>query len=231
MIEITHAIVGHRRPLIEIEDLHLEKGKVYAIIGKNGGGKSTLLNSILGQVSLLSGRILIDGQNTQNIKRSEIARLVAFVASKFDGVEYLSVQEYISFGKFGNSSFFGKLSSEDRKFVDNLIEELGLYHLLEKFTDNISDGERQIAAVARALAQDTPVLLLDEPTAFLDYNNKKRIIEKLVNIAFSRNKCILLTTHDLDLAIDNQLSFLAVHRGKLEVLNELKKAQIPYYFE
>ena len=231
MIEITHAIVGHQRPLIEIEDLILEKGKVYAIIGRNGGGKSTLLNSLLGHVPLMSGNIKIDGMDVHSLRRSILAKHVAFVASKFDGIEYLKVREYISLGKFGNSSILGQLPKDEADHVEQLLEELSLLPLANKFTDRISDGERQLAAVARALAQDTPVLLLDEPTAFLDYKNKKRMMEKLVEIAEQKNKCIVLSTHDLELAMDNSLIFLAVHRGRLEVIERLEKERFSYYFE
>ena len=111
------------------------------------------------------------------------------------------------------------------------MQELSILHLADKFTDKISDGERQLAAVARALAQDTPVLLLDEPTAFLDYSNKKRMIEKLIRIATEKNKCILLSTHELDLAMDNSLPFLAAHGGILEVLPSLRKENISDYFQ
>jgi len=231
MIEISHAIVGHQRPLIEIEDLVLEKGKVYAIIGRNGGGKSTLLNSLLGHVPLISGNMKIDGMDVHSLRRSILAKHVAFVASKFDGIEYLKVREYISLGKFGSSSILGQLPKEEAEHVEQLLEELSLLPLAGKFTDRISDGERQLAAVARALAQDTPVLLLDEPTAFLDYKNKKRMMEKLVEIAEQKNKCIVLSTHDLELAMDNSLIFLAVHRGRLEVIERLEKERFSYYFE
>ena len=231
MIEIEHAIIGHSRPLIEIEDLTLNSGKVYAVIGRNGVGKSTFLNSILGYVPLMSGKILLNGKNIQTLKRNELSNNVAFVASKFEGVEYLRVREYVSLGKFANSSFFGKLNPEDTNHVDLLMQELSILHLADKFTDKISDGERQLAAVARALAQDTPVLLLDEPTAFLDYSNKKRMIEKLVRIATEKNKCILLSTHELDLAMDNSLPFLAAHGGILEVLPSLRKENISDYFQ
>jgi len=231
MIEITHAIVGHQQPLIEIEDLILKKGKVYAIIGRNGGGKSTLLNSLLGHVPLMSGNIQIDGMNVHSLRRSVLAKHVAFVASKFDGIEYLKVRDYVALGKFGSSSLMGTLQAEDIQHIEQLLEELALLPLADKFTDRISDGERQLAAVARALAQDTPVLLLDEPTAFLDYKNKKRMMEKLVEIAEQKNKCIVFSSHDLELAMDNALIFLAIHRGRLEILQQLEKENITYYFE
>ncbi|MBM3417642.1 MAG: ABC transporter ATP-binding protein [Bacteroidetes bacterium] len=231
MIEITHAIVGHQQPLIEIEDLILKKGKVYAIIGRNGGGKSTLLNSLLGHVPLMSGNIQIDGMNVHSLRRSVLAKHVAFVASKFDGIEYLKVRDYVALGKFGSSSLMGTLQAEDIQHIEQLLEELALLPLADKFTDRISDGERQLAAVARALAQDTPVLLLDEPTAFLDYKNKKRMMEKLVEIAEQKNKCIVFSSHDLALAMDNAVIFLAIHRGRLEILQQLEKENITYYFE
>ncbi|MBM3161655.1 MAG: ABC transporter ATP-binding protein [Bacteroidetes bacterium] len=231
MIEITHAIVGHQQPLIEIEDLFLKKGKVYAIIGRNGGGKSTLLNSLLGHVPLMSGNIQIDGMNVHSLRRSVLAKHVAFVASKFDGIEYLKVRDYVALGKFGSSSLMGTLQAEDIQHIEELLEELALLPLADKFTDRISDGERQLAAVARALAQDTPVLLLDEPTAFLDYKNKKRMMEKLVEIAEQKNKCIVFSSHDLALAMDNAVIFLAIHRGRLEILQQLEKENITYYFE
>jgi iron complex transport system ATP-binding protein len=173
----------------------------------------------------------IDGIDIHSLRRSVLAKHVAFVASKFDGIEYLKVREYIALGKFGSSSILGQLPKEEAEHVEQLLEELALLPLADKFTDRISDGERQLAAVARALAQDTPVLLLDEPTAFLDYKNKKRMMEKLVEIAEKKNKCIMLSTHDLELAMDNSLVFLAVHRGRLEMIERLEKESFSYYFE
>jgi iron complex transport system ATP-binding protein len=148
-----------------------------------------------------------------------MARLIAFVESKFDGVEYLSVQDYLMLGRAPYTSLTGKLSETDKEIVLQISSDLQISHLLEKSTTEISDGERQICSVARALIQETPIILMDEPTAFLDFINRQKLIELLNKIAVEKQKCIVLSTHDIDLCLENQLTFLIASGGRVDIEN------------
>ena len=215
MIRFEQIEIGYSKPLIFIPSLTLDAGKVYALVGRNGIGKSTFLNSIIGQIPLLSGNLFLKEQVVQNILKIELPKVIAYVESRFDGVEYLSVFDYLAFGRSPYTNNFGSLSSDDIQVIQEVVKELNIAHLLEKCTSEISDGERQLCAVARALIQTTPIILLDEPTAFLDYLNRQKLVQLLVLIAEKQHKTIILSSHDIDICIENSLEFLIVSEKKI----------------
>jgi iron complex transport system ATP-binding protein len=226
MIKFNQTEIGYKQTLLKIDSLDLQEGKVYALVGRNGVGKSTLLQSMAKLLPLISGDIRYEGISLKNLSRNQMARLMAFVESKFDGVEYLSVQDYLMLGRAPYTSLTGKLSETDKAFVYEISEELQITHLLQKSTTEISDGERQICSVARALIQETPIILMDEPTAFLDFINRQKLLELLIKIADEKQKCIVLSTHDIDLCLENQLMFLIASQGKLFIENILNKQDL-----
>lgn len=230
MIEIRNAIIGYNEPLFRVDSMQLEKGNVYALIGRNGVGKSTFLNTLLGYKYLLSGTISINEKELKQMSLKSISDEISFVGSKFDGVEFLTVFDFVALGKFPNSNWIGQISKEEKNEIREVIEEFQLSHLKDKFTTEISDGERQLSAVARAFVQGTDIIVLDEPSAFLDYINRKRIIDLLLNLSNQKNKCILISTHDLDLAFEAGLNFLAIHDGVLEKIKASKKSELVPYF-
>lgn len=217
MIQFNQTEIGYKQTLLKIDSLDLQEGKVYALIGRNGVGKSTLLQSMAKLLPLISGDIRYEDISLKNLSRNQMARLIAFVESKFDGVEYLSVQDYLMLGRAPYTSLSGKLSETDKAYVNEISEELQITHLLQKSTTEISDGERQICSVARALIQETPIILMDEPTAFLDFINRQKLMELLIKIAREKRKCVLMSTHDIDLCIENQLPFVLVTKGKISI--------------
>ena len=193
----------------------MDAGKVYALVGLNGIGKSTFLNSITGQTSLLSGKLFLNQQELQKISKVNLPKLIAYVDSSFAGVEYLTVFDYLALGRSPHTNNMGKLNTEDKQVIQEVVRELNLVHLIEKDTSEISDGERQLCAVARAIIQSTPIILLDEPTAFLDYLNRQKLIELLVLITEKQQKTIILSSHDIDICINNALEFLIVSEKKI----------------
>ena len=130
----------------------------------------------------------------------------------------MRVFDFIALGRTPHTNAFGRLSKLDINKVEEAIKALNIEHLKEEFTTNISDGERQLVAIARAFAQDTPIILLDEPTAFLDYLNKKTALELLKTNAEKFMKCIVLSSHDLELCIDAKIPFLVVNNSKKEII-------------
>ncbi|MDX2360231.1 MAG: ABC transporter ATP-binding protein [Crocinitomicaceae bacterium] len=210
MIEFKSVHIGYNKSLFEISKLTLEKGKLYILVGKNGSGKSTLLKSITKQIPVLNGTISLNGKNISQLKDHQVAQNVAFVRSTFPQVDFLSVIDFIGLGRTPHTNAFGRLSAIDKDAVNRAIDLLKLHHLQNKFTSELSDGERQLVALARAIAQSSEVIILDEPTAFLDYSNKLIVLETLKDLASKLDKCIVLSSHDIDLAIESKSDFLVL---------------------
>ncbi|HLP56317.1 MAG TPA: ABC transporter ATP-binding protein [Fluviicola sp.] len=201
MLEIRHAHIGRAKTLYAIDEVTLLPGKLYALIGANGAGKSTLLDAIaLGEHT--GGEIRLDNAVIADLSLRERALKVALVESRFHGSEYLSTQEYLDLGRFPHTGFQGVLKDSDKEVVARVAAQLHLEHLLRQSTFTLSDGERQRASIARALIQETALILLDEPTSFLDYPNKRAIMKLLKTIAHEQQKIILLASHDLELCLD-----------------------------
>jgi iron complex transport system ATP-binding protein len=228
MIRFQHTEIGYHRPLLAIEDLHLQKGKVYALLGLNGSGKSTLLKTLAAQIPVLSGNLLINDFIVEELAQNANLRAqqIAFVSSRFEGVEHLSVADYVGLGRIPYASIFGKLTADDRQLVHDTLEKLGLSYLSEKRTLELSDGERQMVSLARAFVQDTPVLLLDEPASFLDFLNREQLLRTLIPWAMHTNRCVVLSSHDLDLCIEHDLPLLLLAQQKLNVVQGLSKRDV-----
>ena len=232
MIYIEQATFGYKEPLFSVQKMELEQGQVYALVGKNGAGKSTFLKTLTADISLLSGKMELDKKQISSLQLKERAQLIAFVGSRFSGVDYLKVSDYLALGRSPYTDIMGNLSSSDKERISYFAEKLGIAAFLDKFTRLLSDGERQLCAIARAFLQETPILLLDEPTAFLDFENKQIVLEHLLELARIEQKCVVFSTHDLDLCLENQLSFLCLSTkqvtlqtsitSKEELLSKLK---------
>ena len=210
MITFNKCEIGYKSVLVRIPELNLSAGNIYALIGANGSGKSTLLNTIINKKSLLGGELFIDSKSHATFSAKELAQKIAYVESKFDGVEYLTVEQYISLGRAPYTDAFGRLGEDDIKAISDAITILSLNSFKDKYTLNLSDGERQLVAIARALAQSTPIIILDEPTAFLDYGNRIKLIQTLTKIALQETKCIVFSSHDIELCLDSSIQILIV---------------------
>jgi iron complex transport system ATP-binding protein len=226
MIQLTNVMIGHQHALLSVEDLKLSSGHIYALIGRNGIGKSTFIQTISGLLNPLAGEITIDGKSITGFNIKDVAETISLVDTRFEGVEYLKVKDYLALGRAPYTDAYGHLDSKDWQIVEEVATDLSIQHLLEKYTDQISDGERQLCSVGRAFVQETPVILLDEPTAFLDYINRKNLIELLIRLATDKNKCIVLSTHDLDLCLDQSLPFLLAANGEMNLHESLTREEI-----
>ncbi|MEN9997944.1 MAG: hypothetical protein RI922_934 [Bacteroidota bacterium] len=217
MIKFQEVQIGYKEKLITISDLELECGKMYALIGSNGSGKSTLLNTILGTLPILGGKLSINKLDSFSISKHDMAKTIAFVDSKFDGIEHLTVYDYVALGRTPYTNALGRLTEEDRLIINSSIEKLNLSQFTKRETFKLSDGERQLVSIARAICQTAPIILLDEPTAFLDYGNRKKLITILNKLAKEENKCILFSTHDIDICLEED-------EINLLILNQTSKA-------
>ena len=182
-------------------NLQLRPGELVGLIGPNGSGKSTLMRTLAGLQPPLAGQVTVTGRDLHDLPQRDIARLIALVLTDRVEVDNATVRDIVTLGRYPHAHWWGGTSPADRQAVDEAID---LVHLADKAArplSELSDGERQRAMIARALAQDTPIILLDEPTAHLDLPNRVETMLLLHRLAHHTRKAILLSTHDLELAI------------------------------
>ncbi|MFZ4928335.1 ABC transporter ATP-binding protein [Chryseobacterium sp. Mn2064] len=199
-LQIKQANIGYNTTLISNSNADLKLGDVCLLIGNNGVGKTTLIKSILHQLSLLGGEILIDGKNVKTLSIKEIAEHIAIVFSKAPVPQHYTVEDLISLGKYIYYPFYFELKKEDREEVAHIIEELDLKQYQSTILKNLSDGNLQKAFIGRAITQNSPIIILDEPTTHLDEKNKIIILKTLRRLAKEQNKLILFSSHDWRLA-------------------------------
>lgn len=199
-LQIKQANIGYTTHLISNANAELKLGDVCLLIGNNGVGKTTLIKSILHQVSLLNGEILINNKNVKTLSVKEIAENIAVVFSKSIIPQNYTVEDLISLGKYIYYPFYFELKKKDRDEVSEIIAELDLSQYKHTLLKNLSDGNLQKAFIGRALTQNSPVIILDEPTTHLDEKNKIIILKILRKLAKEQNKLILFSSHDWRLA-------------------------------
>lgn len=214
--------IGYPRHLVA-EDLTatVAEGRLTCLVGRNGTGKSTLLRTLAGMLPLRGGRVTLLGRDTAAMARGEWARLVSVVLTAAPATVRVTVREMVALGRSPYTGFWGALRAEDRRAVDEALSLAGAMPLAGRLMTELSDGERQKVMVARALAQQTPVVLLDEPTAFLDYPSREALMRLLRTLAEEQHKTILLSTHDIHLAARLGHHFLHLADGSLRAERQL----------
>lgn len=179
----------------------LRAGELTCLLGPNGAGKSTLLRTLAGFQKPLSGKVFLEGRELRDYSGNELARTVSVVLTERPTLENMDVETLVGLGRAPYTGFWGKLGEEDKEAVESAISLIGIESLLGRMVQSLSDGERQKVMIAKALAQATDVIFLDEPTAFLDYPSKVEIMLLLHTLAQERGKTVFLSTHDLELAL------------------------------
>lgn len=182
-------------------NLSIEKGAFIALIGPNGCGKSTLLRTIAGLQKSFNGSIRISDTEIEKLKSKEKAQLLSLVLTDRVNSAYLIVEDIVGIGRYPHTGKMGVLSKKDKEIVHTAIRKCDLVHYAQTAYAELSDGEKQRVMLARALAQDTPLMMLDEPTAHLDLPNRVHLMQTLRHLAKETQKAILLSTHELDLAL------------------------------
>jgi len=176
-------------------------GELTCLIGENGAGKSTLLRTLSGFLPPISGEITILDKPLHVYKEKELATVIGVVLTEKSNLQNMTVEELVGMGRSPYTGFWGRLSAEDRVKVGEALEMVGITGLRGRLVQTLSDGERQKVMIAKALAQETPIIFLDEPTAFLDYPSKVEILRLLGRLSRDFGKTIFLSTHDLELAL------------------------------
>lgn len=206
-LTLSHLVTGFRLPekkekiLSPALSFTARPGELTAVIGPNGIGKTTLLRTILGFLSPLGGTLSWDHKDITSLSLHERSLLFSFVPAGKMPVARLTVEDVVAFSRYPHTGWLGKKSDQDHLAVEESIRSLNLNHLRHRNIDQLSDGERQRTWIARALAQETDILIMDEPTSFLDIPTRYDIYNYLKNIAADRNKLILFASHDLEFVL------------------------------
>jgi len=222
MITFRNVDIGFSSTLFSISNLDLEPGNLFAVIGKNGIGKSTLFKTLLGEKKQLSGEILLDGQSIMAMDSAKLAKKIAYVHAKFDGVEHLCVYDYLSLARFPYRSWLRTLSESDERVIKQVSLALNIVDLWKTDTTALSDGQRMLCVIARALIQDTPIILMDEPLAFLDWGNKINLLNTISEQCTVHHKLIIYSTHDLELMKNTSQRYLMINPISKELVEKCK---------
>ena len=197
-------------------NLTFEQGKLISLVGGNGIGKSTLLRTLTGIQKPLSGTVLLNNKNISSYQSIYLAQNLSLVLTEKLPPSNLSVFELIALGRQPYTNWLGKLSAEDLDKINDAISLTHTEHLIDKKNYEISDGQLQIVLIARAIAQDTAVIILDEPTTHLDLHHKVSVFKLLKKLSQETNKSILFSTHDIDLAIQVSDEIIVMTESSVE---------------
>lgn len=182
-------------------DAKLYSGEFTCLLGPNGAGKSTLLRTLSGFQPPLGGSVEVEGKSLTDYTPAELSRVIGVVLTDKPELTNMKVEELVGLGRAPYTGFWGRLSEQDRNIIDEAMGLVGIEALKGRSVDTLSDGERQKVMIAKALAQETPIIFLDEPTAFLDYPSKVEVMQLLRTLSRVKDKTVFLSTHDLELAL------------------------------
>lgn len=200
MLELKDIHIGYADKVVQAGiTLSIDSGQFIALAGNNGCGKSTLLKTICGVIPLLKGTLLIDGKNAAELTAAQLASQVAVVLTdKISGFN-LTAFDVVASGRIPYLNSFGILTEEDKSIVQSSMNSIGIIELCERSYDELSDGQKQKVLIAKALAQQTSVILMDEPTAFLDYKSRVALFALLKQLSKEQGKTIVISSHDIDI--------------------------------
>ena len=224
-VVLRHLCIGyqegrHAHPIAPAIDASLYEGELTCLIGSNGVGKSTLLRTLAGFLPPLSGQVLIENEARQidisDCSLRQLSHLLNIVLTARPDVPNLRVDEVVGMGRSPYTDFWGKLSTEDKRVVEESLCMMGVSQLSKRNLGTLSDGECQKVMIAKALAQQTSIIFLDEPTAFLDYPSKVEMLQLLRNLAHNLGKTVFLSTHDVEMALQLSDRIWLMQAGRFE---------------
>jgi iron complex transport system ATP-binding protein len=212
-----------------VEDLNVEipQGKITALVGANGSGKSTILKTMARIMNPKGGSVLLDGKSIHKQSTREVAKQLAILPQNPTAPEGLTVTELVSYGRFPYQKGFGSMKADDRKMVEWAIQVTGMSEFHDRPIDQLSGGQRQRAWIAMALAQDTDILFLDEPTTFLDMAHQLEVLHLLEYLNTSAERTIVMVVHDLNHAARYAQHMIAIKKGKAEAVGAPTEVMSP----
>ena len=213
-LQIKNAKCGYlKKTILENVSFEIGTGDILCILGPNGVGKTTLFKTILGFLKLKGGSILLDGEDINKWSRKEFAKAIGYLPQTHIPPFPYKVRDVVVMGRTAHLGIFSSPSSEDYEIAEKTIDLLGIAHLTDKVYTEISGGERQLVLIARALAQEPKILIMDEPTSNLDYGNQVRVLKHIKELS-KRNIGIIMTSHFPDHAFMASTKVLAINGGE-----------------
>jgi iron complex transport system ATP-binding protein len=221
ILQLHNLSVGYgQRVLLKEVSLAVPTPQLILLLGLNGIGKSTLLRTIAGLIPAVAGEVLINGQDVSSASPNSRASLVTGVFTGRDYDAYITVRELVTLGRYRFTGYMGNLGQVDIAAIEQVMELSGIRHLADSRVAHISDGERQKTLIAKALLQDTPLIVLDEPTAFLDYKNKRELLTMLYQLTVKSGKTILLSTHDIEASLPYAQRVVMINQDSQVIQND-----------
>ncbi|MBO6125976.1 MAG: ABC transporter ATP-binding protein [Bacteroidaceae bacterium] len=218
MFELKHLSTGYGNRIVTPDiNATLVPGELTSLLGPNGVGKSTLLRTLSTFLSPIQGEIILQGKVLKNLSASQMSRLIGVVLTERPDVQNMTVRDMVGMGRSPYTGFWGRLTSADEHYVSEAMNLAGIMALERRMFNTLSDGERQKVMIAKVLAQQTPVILLDEPTAFLDFPSKVEMMRLLRRLAHEMKKIIFLSTHDVELALQLSDRLWIMHPGEVVI--------------
>lgn len=218
VLKLVNLSIGQENAIVNSINAEAYKNELIVLTGENGSGKSTLLKTIAGIIKSISGEVFISGESISLLTQKKLAQKLAYASTYRIKEDFISVVDLVRFGQFPYRQFNEIKGGNDE--VEKAISMMGLNSFRNKYLNQVSDGEWQKANIARVLVQKTDLILMDEPTAFLDYPSRMRLFRDLKNICITENKTILISTHDIDSVKEFASVYWHIDQGKLNVLQE-----------
>lgn len=214
VIETHDLTIGYKTKVIHSHlNLKLRGADLTSILGVNGSGKSTLIRTLCGFIPPLAGKIFIMGREITTYTKEELSSILSVVLTERVSDGGLTVYEIVAMGRYPYTGFFGKLSDRDREVIERSIRDVGVWDMRDLFISELSDGERQKVMIAKSLAQESKIIILDEPTSFLDLRSRMETISLLRRLAVEKGMTFLLSLHDLELSLQYSDSLWIMSHG------------------
>lgn len=203
-LETKQISIGYSKPKVDVAqniNIKIEGAGLTAVIGVNGSGKSTLVKSISGNLALKQGEVFLDNKSIKSYQPRDLARSLSLVLTKQPLPQHLSVLDFVALGRQPYTNWLGLNARRDKSQIIKALKQVGLYELKDKACMALSDGQLQKVLIARAIAQDTPIIILDEPTSHLDMYHKALVLKLLKQISKDHYKSVIFATHEINLAL------------------------------
>ena len=204
MLQVKDLNIGYaQKEILSGLNFTIGEGELIGLVGSNGIGKSTLLKTIIGSLKPLTGEITVDGKSLNSISPQELSKIISIVLTDKVGGFNLTVFDIVASGRIPYLNAFGQLKEEDSNIVNQSLETIGIKNISRNYFDELSDGQKQKVLIAKSLAQQTPVILMDEPTAFLDFESRLQLFQLLKQLVKDQQKTVIVSSHDLEVLFRN----------------------------